>query len=139
MSDNNTEARRLAARQEAYDDAENVDKIVRDLADEAGVGAILDIPGVWDCVHEFYVNAALSRIDEEVDEEFDATLQSDIEHAEKIVAGLNEPGCDDAACCWPDCDCNTSETAMFSFGYAEVYQTGEVIASGETVFTVEVP
>ena len=38
---------------------EEFDEAVRQVARRAGVDAILDIPGVWECVAEEFNNAAL--------------------------------------------------------------------------------
>ncbi len=51
--------------QEAFDEA------IRECARTDGVSAVLDIPGVWEIVAEYYNNSAIDRLhcDEEEEEE----------------------------------------------------------------------
>lgn len=44
---------------------EEFDEAVRQLAHDDGVTMILDIPGVWECVREFYNNDAIDLLNEE--------------------------------------------------------------------------
>lgn len=68
----------------------------------------------------------------------------DIEQILETIQGLQHPqpegphgtpcGESRAACTYPACDCFGSETIMLSGGYAEAYQTGEVVANGRTIY-----
>jgi hypothetical protein len=45
------------------------DDMIRELARRDGTSVVLDIPGVWECVSEFYNNAAIDELTESEDYE----------------------------------------------------------------------
>jgi len=49
-------------------DSEAFDNAVRELAREAGVEALLSIPGVWELVSEEFNNEAIRKCEEESEE-----------------------------------------------------------------------
>lgn len=49
-------------------DSELLQKTIEGLAWEDGVKHLLQIPGVWECVSEYYNNDAITRIEQENDD-----------------------------------------------------------------------
>ena len=54
---------------------EQFDEAVRALALEDGVEHLLSIPGVWECISEYYNNAAIDKMKEDAE---DAGSDTDI-------------------------------------------------------------
>ena len=66
----------------------------------------------------------------------------DIDHCFEAWRELQEP-CDSPDCLratgefYSTCDCRSSDTVCLSFGYAEVWNDGDVIAYGHTIANVK--